>query len=95
LLQAIEEDQLRPRNPTASERSRFANAARETLLKNQRVDIRLSEHDLLGVKRRAAELGLPYQTLISGLIHQFVEGELVTTTTSATPQTQHSERIGQ
>lgn len=33
-------------------------------------------HDLLGVKRRAAELGLPYQSLVSSLIHQFVEGEL-------------------
>ncbi len=80
LLRAIEGDLLRPRAPTESERARYVEAAQQTLKKNQRINIRLSDHDLLGVKRRAAELGLPYQTLISGLIHQFIEGDLVTRT---------------
>lgn len=82
LLRAIEGDLLRPRALTESERSRYVEAAQQTLKKNQRINIRLSDHDLLGVKRRAAELGLPYQTLISGLIHQFVEGDLVAPTTA-------------
>lgn len=82
LLRAIEGDLLRPRALTANERSLYVQAAQQTLKKNQRINIRLSDHDLLGVKRRAAELGLPYQTLISGLIHQFIEGDLVPRTTA-------------
>jgi hypothetical protein len=35
-------------------------------------------HDLAGIQRKAAEQGIPYQSLISGLIHQFVEGQLAT-----------------
>ena len=39
--------------------------------------MRLSSHDLLGIQRKALKKGLPYQALISGLIHQSVEGELL------------------
>jgi predicted DNA binding CopG/RHH family protein len=77
LHRAIEENLLSPRELTDEERDLYADAAQTTLKKNQRINIRLSEHDLIGVKSRAAELGLPYQSLISGLIHQFVEGSLV------------------
>jgi predicted DNA binding CopG/RHH family protein len=37
--------------------------------------IRLSEHEMVGIQRVAATKGIPYQTLISELIHQFVEGD--------------------
>jgi hypothetical protein len=39
--------------------------------------VRLSSHDLIGIQRKAAQKGIPYQSLISGLIHQYVEGDLV------------------
>jgi len=32
---------------------------------------------MVGIQRVAAAKGVPYQSLISGLIHQFVEGDLV------------------
>ena len=38
--------------------------------------LRLYEHDFQGIQKKAMEMGIPYQTLISGLIHQYVEGEL-------------------
>jgi predicted DNA binding CopG/RHH family protein len=34
-------------------------------------------HDLKGIQKKAMEKGLPYQTLISGMIHQYVEDDLV------------------
>jgi predicted DNA binding CopG/RHH family protein len=37
----------------------------------------LSSHDLLGIQKKALQKGIPYQTLISGLIHQYVEGDLL------------------
>jgi predicted DNA binding CopG/RHH family protein len=51
-------------------------AADNTFKKDRRINIRLSEHDMVGIQRVAATKGVPYQSLISGLIHQFIEGEL-------------------
>ena len=53
------------------------SAAETTFKKDRRINIRLSEHDMLGIQRVAATKGLPYQSLISGLIHQYIEGDLV------------------
>lgn len=52
-------------------------AAENTFKKDRRINIRLSEHDMVGIQRVAATKGVPYQSLISGLIHQFVEGDLI------------------
>jgi predicted DNA binding CopG/RHH family protein len=51
-------------------------AARATL-KDHRLNIRLAGPVLDGLKTRAAEEGLPYQTLISSVLHKFVSGRLV------------------
>jgi predicted DNA binding CopG/RHH family protein len=52
-------------------------AADNTFKKDRRINIRLSEHDIIGIQKVAANRGILYQSLISGLIHQFVEGDLV------------------
>jgi predicted DNA binding CopG/RHH family protein len=46
-------------------------AAQTTLGKTKNINIRLSEKDLQKIKVLAAQKGLPYQTLISSLLHQF------------------------
>ncbi len=56
---------------------KLATTADNTFRKDRRINIRLSEHDMVGIQRVAASKGVPYQTLISGLIHQFVEGDLI------------------
>jgi predicted DNA binding CopG/RHH family protein len=48
-----------------------------TIQKNKRVNIRISERDILEIKKRAGEEGLPYQTLISSILHKYVNGKLV------------------
>lgn len=53
------------------------SAADNTFRKDRRINIRLSERDMVGIQRVAAAKGVPYQSLISGLIHQYVEGDLV------------------
>jgi predicted DNA binding CopG/RHH family protein len=55
----------------------LSDAAEATFRKNRRINIRLSKHDLAGIQREAVSRGQPYQSLISGLIHQFIEGDLV------------------
>ena len=52
-------------------------AAENTFKKDRRINIRLSTHDLTGIQRKALQKGIPYQTFISGLIHQYVEGDLL------------------
>jgi predicted DNA binding CopG/RHH family protein len=58
----------------------LAKAGENTFKKDKRINIRLSSHDLIGIQRRAARKGVPYQALISGLIHQYVEGDLLEAT---------------
>jgi len=51
-------------------------AAEETLKKDKRINIRISSRDLLALQRRAAKEGLPYQTLVSSILHKYVAGSL-------------------
>jgi predicted DNA binding CopG/RHH family protein len=51
--------------------------ARKTTAKNERMNIRMNEGDLKALKARAVEEGLPYQTLVSSVLHKYVTGRLV------------------
>ena len=51
--------------------------ARATTAKNERMNIRMNERDLKALKARAVEQGLPYQTLVSSVLHKYVTGRLV------------------
>ena len=48
------------------------NAAKNFLNKTKNVNIRIPEFDMLMLKRKSAELNIPYQTILSSLIHQYV-----------------------
>jgi len=50
--------------------------AKNTFIKNQRMNIRISQKDLNALKIRAAEEGLPYQTLVSSIIHKYLANNL-------------------
>lgn len=54
----------------------YQQVARETLRKDKRINIRLSQKDLEGIQAKASREGMPYQTLISSIIHKFVIGGL-------------------
>ena len=57
---------------------KYRRYARNTLNKNKKINIRISDWDYDKIKIRAAQEGLPYQTLISSLIHKYVSGQLKT-----------------
>lgn len=46
------------------------------LKKNKNINIRLQEATLNKLKAKAAEEGLPYQTLIGSVLHKYVNGTL-------------------
>ena len=48
-----------------------------TANKTRNINIRMSAYDLEKVKQKSAEEGIPYQTLISSVIHRYIAGKLV------------------
>ncbi|MCL5408464.1 MAG: antitoxin [Candidatus Omnitrophica bacterium] len=62
------------KNPS-KRKSDLIRYARTTLKKDKRLNIRISERDLLELQKKAIIEGLPYQTYISSIIHKFVNGK--------------------
>ena len=74
--EALEAGQLK-RSVNAEEEIALAQtAAKEYLSKSKNITIRLSLADVNAVKRRSQEVGIPYQTIISSLIHQYAGGKV-------------------
>jgi len=56
---------------------RYKATAQATLRKDKRVNIRMTERDLIHFQKTAVHEGLPYQTLISSILHKYINGRLV------------------
>jgi len=76
LLQSYEKGEWQSIPREKSEARRYEAYARITLQKDRRINIRLSTRDLEGIQRKAIEEGIPYQTLVSSIIHKYVSGRL-------------------
>jgi predicted DNA binding CopG/RHH family protein len=77
ILEAYERGEIKAEYPSEEELEEVKITAKNTFRKNRRITIRLYDHDYKGIQKKAMEKGIPYQTLISGMIHQYVEGEIV------------------
>lgn len=74
IIEEFENDELVSVDELDSVKSELMKAARMTTLKNKRINIRLSEKDIALLKLRAIEEGIPYQTLISSILHKYIYG---------------------
>jgi len=72
ILDAVEKGEFVSIPNFNEEKKRFQKIAAATLNKTKNINIRLSEKDLQKAKAKAVETGIPYQTLISSIIHRFV-----------------------
>ena len=77
LLQAIEAGQLTPTPGPIPDKALLEETARKTLAKSERLTIRLTKMDLQALKHCAAREGVPYQTLVSSVLHKYVTGQFV------------------
>ena len=77
ILRSFEKGEWKPVKNLKKEMERYRAAATETLLKNRRVNIRISAMDLEGLQAKAAAEGLPYKTLMASVLHKYVSGRLV------------------
>lgn len=79
LLQASERGHFRIRAATAAEKGKARRFAAATLKRDKRMNVRMSSIDMIELQIKAAKLGMPYQTLVASVLHQYLTGRLVAT----------------
>ena len=77
LLDSVERGEWESVRNLKGEIKRHQQYARNTLMKDRRVNIRVSSKDLEELQTIAVTDGIPYQTLMSSVLHRFVNGLLV------------------
>ena len=76
ILTAFESGRLRSVPKLATEKKRFQNMAKAHGIKNRRISLRMTEWDFARINEEALKEGLPYQSLLSSIIHKYLTGQL-------------------
>ena len=76
ILERFERGELRSAPDAEHEVELARQAARSTFNKTKRVNLRVTERDFNLAHARAREEGIPYQTLLSSVIHKYLSGRL-------------------
>lgn len=76
LMESIEKGEWRSVGNIEKEKEKAIVAARNTLRKDKRINLRLTQKDYYQIQVKAIEEGIPYQTLISSIIHKYLNGSL-------------------
>jgi len=77
ILASFERDEWRSVPNLQQEIERYAAYAEASLTRDKQVNIPISSRDLEDIQAKAAEEGVPYQTLMASVLHKFVTGRLV------------------
>jgi predicted DNA binding CopG/RHH family protein len=72
LLKSVESEGFKRISNLSREKEKYTQIAKNTLKKNKSITIRLAERDIQKVKAKALEEGIPYQTLITSIIHKYI-----------------------
>ena len=77
ILDSVESGEWKQIPNFKREAEHFQKSAQATMRKDKRVNIRMTERDLVRFQKKAIEEGLPYQTLISSVLHKYINGKLI------------------
>jgi predicted DNA binding CopG/RHH family protein len=77
LMKSLENDEWQSVKDLNQQKKTAVEAARNTLKKDRRINLRLSQKDYHEIQIKAVEEGIPYQTLISSIIHKYLNGSLL------------------
>ena len=77
IVKSFENGEWKPVENLSDRKKALMQYARHTLKKDKRLNIRISERDLIELQRKAIREGLPYQTFVASIIHKFINGSLV------------------
>jgi len=76
---AFDAGEIVPHSPEQMESIRQEwKSVLDNTLKRRAITLRLQERDIRRLKSQARELGLPYQTYISSILHQLASGKFTT-----------------
>ena len=76
LLNSYEKGEWKSVRNLKTEVNRYQKIARATIRKDKRINIRIATKDLEEIQKKALEEGIPYQTLISSILHKYASGRL-------------------
>jgi len=76
LMESIEREEWRSVKNIKIEKEKATAAARNTLKKDKRINLRFTQKDYRQIQIKAIEEGIPYQTLISSIVHKYLNGSL-------------------
>ena len=74
LIRSTEKDEWVESRETSKQKKLAKEYAEATIRKDKRMNIRISERDLKNLKRKALEEGIPYQTMVSMILHKYLAG---------------------
>ena len=77
LIRSIEKDEWAESRDTAKQKRLAKEYAEATIRKDKRMNIRISERDLKNLKKKALEEGIPYQTMVSMILHKYLAGRYI------------------
>jgi len=77
ILQAFESGKMKRAKNVKKQLKQHKAVAEATFKKDARINIRLSSKDLRSLQARALKEGIPYQTLVSSVLHKYVDGQLI------------------
>lgn len=77
LIKSIENDEWIKSRDASKQKKLAKEYAEATIRKDKRMNIRISERDLRNLKKRALEEGIPYQTMVSMILHKYLSGRYV------------------
>jgi predicted DNA binding CopG/RHH family protein len=77
ILNSFETGKLKKSKNSKNQIEQHKLIAEATFKKDARINIRLSSRDLRSLQARALREGVPYQTLVSSVLHKFVDGQLI------------------
>ena len=76
IVRSVARDEWHPMKGRKQARNRYARYAGSTPREDRRISIRISTKDLEALRKRAPEVGLVRQTLISQVLHEYATGRL-------------------
>ena len=76
IIESIESGEWESARDFNAVKSQLMKAASETALKDYRINVRVSKRDVEALKTKAFEEGIPYQTLVTSILHKYVTGKL-------------------
>ena len=77
ILEAFDLGKLKRSKNVNEQLAQHKDISEASFKKDARINIRLSSKDLRAIQTRALKEGMPYQTLVSSVIHKYVDGQLI------------------